>query len=404
MTTEIISTLSSCIDSLQLKLSDYGLENPDFDKILTKRFQNTKTPRNVNKSLNLLADNHFEYVNPVCEFCGSHNVIKQEYRERNPILGEFGPTRIYLRRYLCKSCGRKFTTSLDSVIEPRHRYANVYIEKLKTLIQTGCRSLRKIGEDFYNFFGVLPSHQTINNWLQTGAKKRITNIKAPYSGYYCYDEQHIKIKGKWNFRLTLYDHILNIPVAEEIAPNKTKEAIYNFLKEVTENIPFYGLTTDHLLEYKAITDGLGVIHQLCIFHLFRMMGARVYKILKSKTVSKQEKIRLCLYFTEIKNIFPTFNEKTAIKNLEIILEKFDDIPKVLQGFITKKILPDFQRLTQFMRHPYISRTSNPDENYYRQTDPEQVKRKYKKPEGFINYASLKMQYWTKKHGKIPNPQ
>ncbi|MBM4241492.1 MAG: ISNCY family transposase [Euryarchaeota archaeon] len=306
---------------------------------------------------------------------------------------------------------------IDSVIKPLHRYSNVYRDKLKSLIQTGARSLREIAEDFYNFFGVLPSHQSIQNWLQTGATKRITNIKAPYSGYYCYDEQHIKIKGKWNFRLTLYDHILNMPVAEEIAPKETKTAIHNFIKEITENIPFYALTTDHLLEYKTITDSFRVIHQQCIFHLYKMIGVSVYKILKDKTIPRQVKIRLVLYFTEIKNIFRTFNEKTAIKRLETLLEKFDDIPKVLQGFIIKKIIPDFQRLTQFlrlfvaslkiydfqfMRHPYISRTSNPDENYYRQTDPEQVKRKYKKPEGFLNYASLKMQYWTKKHGKIPN--
>jgi len=163
MTNKIISTLKCCIDSIQLKLSDFGMERPDFDKILTKRFQSTKTPRNVNKTLNLLADNHFEYVDLICEFCGSCKVIKQEFRERNSILGEFGPTRIYLRRYRCKSCGKKFITSLDPVIKLRRRYANVYIDKLKSLIKTGCRSLRKIREDVYNFFGVLPPHQTLNN-------------------------------------------------------------------------------------------------------------------------------------------------------------------------------------------------------------------------------------------------
>ncbi|MDP3066600.1 MAG: ISNCY family transposase, partial [Methanobacteriaceae archaeon] len=102
--------------------------------------------------------------------------IKQEYRERNPILGEFGPQRIYLRRYMCKTCGRKFTTSLDAVIKPNHRYADIFMEKLDYLIQTGYRSLRKICEDFYNFFGVLPSHQTIQNWLQISPENIIKNI------------------------------------------------------------------------------------------------------------------------------------------------------------------------------------------------------------------------------------
>lgn len=46
------------------------------------------------------------------------------------------------------------------------------------------------------------------------------------------------------------------------------------------------------------------------------------------------------------------NEETAIKRLEALLEKFDDISKVLQRYLTKKILFDFQRLTHFMRGPF----------------------------------------------------
>jgi len=92
------------------------MERPDFDKTIAKRFQSNKPPLNVNKTLNLIDDNHFEYVNLICEFCGSCNLIKQKFRERNPILGEFSPTMIYLRRYMCKSCSKKFITSLDPVI------------------------------------------------------------------------------------------------------------------------------------------------------------------------------------------------------------------------------------------------------------------------------------------------
>jgi transposase-like protein len=403
MTNVIITTFGSMLGSIQLKLSDFGVEKPKFENILTERFQNSKTPRNMNKTLNLLIGNHFEYINPICPICQSYNVNKQEFRERHPILGEFGSQTVYLRRYLCKDCGKKFITSLDSVIKPHYRYANIYGDKAKLLLQTEACSLRKLAENFYTFYDYLPSHQSIQNWLQTGVKKRITNEKAQYSGYYCYDEQYIKIKRIWHYRLTLYDFIQNIPVAEEIASKLTKKAIYNFIRETTENHPFYSLTTDHVPEYKKIADNFGVIHQQCIFHLYKMIGKLVYPILRKKTIKRQDKIRLALYYTEIKNIFRTFNENTAIQRLETLLEKYNKILKVLQKFIKNKIIPDFQRLTQFMRHPHIPRTSNSNENYYRQTNPEQIKRKYKKPEGLLNYANLKMQYWTKKHGKKLNP-
>jgi transposase-like protein len=402
MTNEIITTLSCCIGSMQLKLSDFGLKKPSFEKILTEKFQSPQNRLNVNKNLNLLVDNHFEYLNPVCPLCGSHHVNKQEYQDRNPILGDFGSQKIYLRRYLCKNCNKKFVTSLDSIIKPRHRYANVYIDNMKSLIETGYRSLRKIVEDFQTFFGVSPSHQSIKNWLTNKAKNRIQNISNIYSGYYCYDEQYLKINGERKYRLTLYDTILNIPVAEEIVFKRTPEAIKNFIQQSTINHPLIAVTTDHFREYKNIMDELGVKHQLCIFHLFKMIGSTVYKLLKSKKVLKREKISLCLYFTDIKNIFRTYDYKIALIRLEILLDKFNNIPTVLKRYISKKVIFDFQRLTHFMRDPLIKRTSNQVENYYRQTEPEQIKTIYKTNKGILSYLYLKMNKWTKKHGKKIN--
>ena len=404
MFSEIITTLESNIGSIQLNLFDFGAEKPKFEEILNTRFQNHETPRNVNKNLKLLANNHLVYINPICPNCCSKNVIKQEYQERHPIIDQSGSQTIYLRRYKCNHCGKKFVTSLDSVIKPHHRYANLFTEKIESFIQTGYRSLRKSGEDLQTFLGISPSHTTIKNWLTIDVKSHIQNIQTVYSGYYCYDEQYIRLNGQRHYRLTLYDTILNIPIAEEIVLKRTTETIYNFINKSTHKQPLIAITTDHFRRYKRIMDKLGVKHQLCIFHLFKMIGNSVYKILKSKKVTRQEKISLCLYFTELKNIFRTYNEETAIQRLETLLEKFNDIPKVLQQYLTKKILPDFQRLTHFMRSPFIERTSNKVENYYRQTDPNQIKKIYKTITGILSYLNQKMKKWTQKHGKNINTQ
>ena len=100
--------------------------DPEPDKIITERFTEKTRPHNINERLILLPGNHFDLVNPVFPFCGSNHVIKQEYYERNPILGEFGPQKIYLKRYLCKKCRKRFITPFDSVIKPKHRYASVF--------------------------------------------------------------------------------------------------------------------------------------------------------------------------------------------------------------------------------------------------------------------------------------
>jgi transposase-like protein len=220
MTNTIISTLSSSIGFIQLKLTDYGPMKIGFEKTIEERLQTVETPRNVNQKLELLENNHMDYMNPICPHCNSYKVIKQEYSEKKLNIGEQEPLVLYLRRYLCKSCDEKFTTSLNSIIKPGYRYPSIFMDKLIDLFKTGYRSLRNAAEDLLNFFGVKISNQTINNWLQETTKNKIENIETCYSGYYYYDEYYVKINGVWMYRLTLYDHILNIPVTERITPNK----------------------------------------------------------------------------------------------------------------------------------------------------------------------------------------
>ncbi|MCK9152629.1 IS66 family transposase, partial [Methanobacterium alcaliphilum] len=195
---------------------------------------------------------------------------------------------------------------------------------------------------------------------------------------------------------TLYDHKLNLPVIEQIVPNKEYTTIKQFLTESTKNITLIAITTDHLREYKTIIDKSGAKHQLCLFHLFKMISDKIYHSSHSNKISKRDKKRLDKYFKEIQEIFNTNNEKVAINRLEQLLTKFNDIPKVLQRIITKKIIPDFQRLTQFMQDPNISKTNNPVENYYRQTFPKSIKKIFKTIHGTINYLRRKMQNWTQK--------
>ena len=107
MTSTITSALSSSIGFIQLKLSDYGQEKIEFKNIIIERFQKVETTRNINQKLELLEDNHMDYLNPVCPHCNSKKINKQEYREKHLNIGENNPVLVYLRRYLCKSCKEK---------------------------------------------------------------------------------------------------------------------------------------------------------------------------------------------------------------------------------------------------------------------------------------------------------
>jgi hypothetical protein len=125
--------------------------------------------------------------------------------------------------------------------------------------------------------------------------------------------------------------------------------------------------------------------------------------LQSKRNSYRDKIKLCIYFTAIKDIFRTDDLQVAQERLERLLDDYDNVPRVLRGFITGKLLPDFERLTLFMRDSLVSKTTNPVENYYRQTDPESTKKRYRTGRGVLSYLAQKMAYWTVKFGRLPQP-
>ncbi len=287
-------------------------------------------------------------------------------------LGSFGSTG--------KKCKERFITPFDSVIKPKHRYATIFKDGAVAIGGIGYRSSRKTAEELRIFLGTSPSHQTIDRWRKSSMAVNETSIenKTPsYSGYYCYDEEYIRIDGKKCYRLTLYDSVFNIPVSEEISNNLKYGTIFSFLKRSLQGKPKYAITTDHVRLYKSIIDKLGALHQLCIFHFFKLIGDDVYDILKSKKVAYRDKIRLCMYFTDIKNVFRVYDEEMAIEMFETLLDDFDAIPSILQKCIRKKIIPDFNRLVAFMRDGFIARTSNQCEIYYLQTDP--VERKHSSP-------------------------
>ena len=136
-------------------------------------------------------------------------------------------------------------------------------------------------------------------------------------------------------------------------------------------------------------DELKINHQLCIFHLYKLIGKDIFPKLRSKFISK---IRLCILFTEIKEIFRTYNTNIANERLNILIEKSNEIPRVINKFI-QKIEEDFERLTLFMRDGFVSRTTNPIENYYRTTMPDSLKRIFKTTHGVLNYLDIRRDYW-----------
>jgi transposase-like protein len=367
------------------------------DGIVARLSENKERDANNFPELALHVGNRFEMHNPRCPECDSYKVIKQEYYPRNLKLAEFGQQKMYVRRYLCKVCNKKFTTPIDVIVKKGHQYARIYQNQVKNIYKTGYNSFRHLKKIFLSMYGNSPSHQTIYEWIEE-MKPEPTASESKYSGYYCYDEQYLRINGNRFYRLSLIDSILNKPISEEIFNNLEFNTIKSFIIKATANKPVHAITTDHRRKYKTIMDELKINHQLCIFHLFRMIGKEVYKKLNSKLTSNKDKIRLCVSFTRIKEIFRTYDLNIAIHRLEETLKISNDLPKILHKPI-QKIIEDFNRLTLFMKDGFISRTTNPVENYYRNTIPDNLKRTFKTQKGTLNFLNARKEHWIENISK-----
>lgn len=388
MQQNIISTFTNCIASVQLKLSDYPSKVPTLkDGIIFRFSEKSKRAINTIPELVLHVGNHFEIWNPRCPACGSSRVIKQEYYSRCLKLAEFGKHTVYVRRYFCKICSKKFTTPLDVIVEKGHQYARTYQSHIQESYKTGYSSFRHLRKIFQSIYDYSPSHQTIFNWIRETCTES-TPEEVKYSGYYCYDEQYLRINGVRFYRLSLIDSLLGKPLLEEITDNIEYDTVKSFIKKAVSDKPVYAITTDGRRKYKHIMDELKINHQLCIFHLFRDIGKKIYKKLKSKFVSDRDKIFLCIIFTEIKEIFRTYNLDIAINRLESLFKRLKEIPSIFFKPV-QKIVKDFDRLTLFMRDCMVSRTTNPIESYFRNTIPDPLKRIFKTQSGVANFLNLR---------------
>lgn len=398
MQLNILSTFEISISSVQLKLSDYFSSIPTLKEGIVSRLTENKS-RNMNiiTELVLHVGNRFEISNPQCPKCNSLNIIRQEYYSRHLKLAEFGVQKFFVRRYLCKNCGKKFTTPLDIIVKKGHQYARIYQKQILESYKTGYNSFRHLKKITQSFYDNSPSHQTIYNWINEISPES-KPILSKLSGYYCYDEQYLKLKGRRFFRINLIDSILNKPINESIVEGLEYDTVKSFIEKSLSDKPVHAITTDHKREYKSIMDELKINHQLCIFHFFKMMGKKIYPKLRSKFISKKSKIRLCIVFTEIKEIFRTYNLEIAINRFEVLLKIIDDMPKVFHKFI-QKIGADFDRLTLFMREDFVSRTTNPIENYYRNTMPDGLKRIFKTTKGVSNFLDIRRDYWLQNISK-----
>ena len=389
-------TLKGSIASSQYKLYDWFDVTLENVKYITERYPDPLETRKNSKKVYKNHDNGYSAVNPICPKCKSVKYIKYGFNEKIIHDKEIKPFKIRLQRYKCRKCGVFYQTRLNINLKHGSTY-NEEIKKNPSLINSLQHvSLRNIAKIIELEWNKRPSPQSIKNWLTKTIQKENQTIKTSFSGYYNYDEQYVKINGKWMYRLTLFDVKNDILVQEKIVKQLNPNEVENFLKEIKEIIPIIAITTDSKPYYRNIMDKLKIKHQLCTFHVKKEINTWVRKYERKNKHNTDELNQISNYKNQIFEIIDSQNYNTSKKLFNKLKREINNIPRVFIKMITKKFIVHFDRFVNYMKDPNISKTSNKIENYFRTTLPKAIKRIFKTIHGLQEYLTLQ-----KKNGTNP---
>ncbi len=401
------------IDLLRTKIKSIQTNLKDF--INGKSFNREEKLRELGFIIDgptevIINEDSLSIPDPSCPDCKSHDVVKDG---KNPKKIPGTKKSINKQRYKCNNCGRKFTINLKHTKKGDHHFTAIkafaaFIRCASTKTST---SLREVKNLLMNFFNYPFSHESVRNSVNILIPKIQENLSEIVgSGYYSYDEQWVRINGKWKFRQTLADYQRGLILNEKVVDAISEDTVLEFFVETLHGSPITAITTDGDNSYPGAIKKLGRIkgsqikHQRCTFHSQKDLT----KIICSFKKSKREKYKKLKY--QIRLIFSLDNPKTMekcfqelgedvelmVKNLLKNEEKIAVARKIFDSiYILRSNYPKpiakyieganaiWDNLTCFYLDPKISKTSNPNENSYSYSSG--TKRRFKTMKGLEDH-------------------
>jgi hypothetical protein len=109
-------------------------------------------------------------------------------------------------------------------------------------------------------------------------------------------------KNKWNYRFSLYDTKLNIPVDNEIFSTEFRKNVKDFIWKNTLNQNKYCIKTDLNENYNSPIGNLGCNHQHCTVHSRKNINKKIKEYIRDNKGSDND-INLIKYFKSINKFY-----------------------------------------------------------------------------------------------------
>ncbi len=206
-------------------------------------------------------------INPNCR---SANVKWNGFHKSESFILEEVGMSLKIGQLECLDCCCRWSIDADEIYELLEQFKEL-IRNLAVEIKSNKTSLITTTEVIESVVGKKYSHMSISRWYKgkTSVLQEPEILNENCSGYYAYDEQEVSAAGKKYQRLTLRDLRIKQPIAEELAPDKSKESVREFLMQSLKDKQKIAMVVDGTTMYHdIISNDLKMKYQLDIRHLF----------------------------------------------------------------------------------------------------------------------------------------
>ena len=361
-----------------------------------------------------------------CKHCGSLKVIRKDYNTRKVFNSCGELTELKLKRYECKSCGRKSQVELLGVFSPYAKIPDFVKESVKLSLHNGHKTLRQHSKDIELYNNIPFSHETARKSMFCNNGEAYKKWDFEISGHMAYDAQHLPQNKKTVYRLVLIDTITSLPIAEAIVEKEDKKTIYDFINKSTPAYKRKSIVTDSKNGYDTVMRDLKfTYHQHCVFHFLQRINDLIneqvndfkkeyktqlkadnpdysnYKINKeTKKACKDYRKQFEPYHDEIKEIFEQDSHEDAVNHVEKIKSKIETYPDFISEYLIENFFPVYKRYIVFLKKEvkgYLQKTDNICENYIGKIIGKKDKGKFKTIFGAFDYIINRVEGWIKNH-------
>lgn len=392
-------------------------------------------PVNENASV-VYEDGCYSAATPTCPTCETTAVTKNGTDDRHPKGScpehpdSAEPVRV--QQYKCTSTKCETSTFTPSLpfIEDGYQYVDEMRQLVRSVYIHTAATLDGLQDLCIDQYHVKPATSTIDEWIHDGlpiddesidrrevqtddAATSVAVVENPlptYSGVYELDEFYMTIAGERKYRVTVWDHLMQAPVAEGIADRRTKDAIKEVVEPVLRTKPILACITDGWSGAAAlVADELGGLHYRCTFHkvcnLWTALGEGLGER-DDEDLTPLERAAVFRVATEVRQLLseqsvPDADQRYAEANQRFaaVLDEIEHVPESMQDQL-RVIEENFEKFAAHLREEWLPGTTNGVERYYSLTQPSRVNHRFHSVDRALSFLQTQMTLRTVKHGFV----